>query len=190
MSEHVQRGRGRPAGSGKPDDPTLRQVAELLAEDPGLTTTAIKQLIGTKNSSDIRRLQVKWKAKGLTLRRQARERRERQRGSVYEMLAPRATGWSARPESPSVRVFEAHARLAELFKPWRAMQAWVDAMRPSPAMQAWVDAMRPLRERQALIDDATRPLRAMQVAIDEANRWSRHFERLPMFEASTRRGMI
>ena len=80
MTQDVKRRRGRPRGSGKPDGSTLQQVAELLAEDLRLRpTTAIKRLIGTKNDSDIRRLQVKWKAEGRTLLSQAQERRERRR---------------------------------------------------------------------------------------------------------------
>jgi hypothetical protein len=77
MSGDGRRGRGRPKGSGKPDEPVLRDMAARLIDDPMLKpTTVIKRLIGTKNDSDIRRLQVKWKADGQKLIVEARERRQ------------------------------------------------------------------------------------------------------------------
>jgi hypothetical protein len=79
-----KRGRGRPKGSGKPDGPTLREVADLLLENPGLKpTTAIKRM-GIKNPSDIRRLQAKWREHGPSLCSEAerRCRARRTRASV------------------------------------------------------------------------------------------------------------
>jgi hypothetical protein len=166
MVQLVKRARGRPRGSGKPDGSTLRQVGELLAEDPKLRpTTAIKRLIGIKNNSDIRRLQVKWRAEGKTLLSQAKERRERRPVSapvaawrdprlmqrINEMLGPWATARSAWLESPAVKAaIEGHARLAEL-------------LRPSPAMQA---------------------------AIDETNRWRRQLEQSSNVESLALRKMF
>jgi hypothetical protein len=181
MIQDVKRRRGRPRGSGKPDGSTLQLVAELLAEDLRLRpTTAIKRLIGTKNDSDIRRLQVKWKAEGRTLLSQAQRRRERRRVSaavaapwqdprvmkrINEMLGPWATTRLAWLESPSVK-------------------AAIDAMRPSPAMQAAIAAMRPSPAMQTMID----AMKPMQAAIDEANRWRKQFEQSLMFEAVVRKG--
>jgi hypothetical protein len=63
MSDTIKvskRGRGRPKGTGKPDQATLQQVAELLLDNPGMRhTAAIKRIIGGANPSAIRRLQVR-----------------------------------------------------------------------------------------------------------------------------------
>ena len=83
MSDTIKlskRGRGRPKGTGKPDQATLQQVAELLLDNPGMRhTAAIKRIIGGANPSAIRRLQVKWKEHGSQLRAEAEQRRQRRR---------------------------------------------------------------------------------------------------------------
>lgn len=69
-----KRRRGRPRGTGKPDGPVLRVVADLLIADPTLKpTTAIKRAIERHNPSTIRRLQVKWKATHDALLEEARQ---------------------------------------------------------------------------------------------------------------------
>src|SRR5689334_19459777 len=73
--------RGRPRGTGKPDDGALRAIADLLVADVTLSpTTAIKRTVGSQNPSTTRRLQVKWKARGSAFLREARRRREQQVG--------------------------------------------------------------------------------------------------------------
>jgi hypothetical protein len=171
-------------------------MAELLTEDSSLRpTTVIKRLIGTKNDSHIRRLQVKWKAEGRTLLSQAQERRETRRVSAAVATTSTRPSWL---EAPLVKAaIEAQAWWAELFKPSPAMQAVIDAMKPSPAMQAVIDAMKPSPAMQTVIDamkpspamqaaiDAMKPSPAMQAAIDDSNRWRKQFEQSPMFETHT-----
>src|SRR6266481_1215270 len=73
-------GRGRPKGTGKPDQDTLQRIADLLLDNPRMRhTTAIKRIIGTANPSAIRRLQVKWKEHGSRLCGEAQQRRQRRR---------------------------------------------------------------------------------------------------------------
>jgi hypothetical protein len=168
MVQDPKRGRGRPRGTGKRDQPTLRQIAELLVQDPSLKpTTAIKRLIGTKDDSDIRRLQVKWKAEGAIFTAQAQERRARQRRSGatspwhYSLAMQLALGklgpWATAMDSPSIKAaVEAQARIADLFKTPPEIQALMDAMKPSPAMQTMIDAMRQAPAMQAAMEEATR----------------------------------
>jgi hypothetical protein len=178
-------------------------MAELLAEDPKLRpTTAIKRLIGNKNDSDIRRLQVKWNAEGRILLSQTQERRERRPASaratpwhdprvmqrISEMLGPWATTRLAWPESSSVKAaIEAQARLAELFKPSPAIQTAIQAQqarlaelfKPSPAIQTAIQAQARLAELfkpspaiQAAIQ-AMKPSPAMGTMIEAMNRHRR-----------------
>jgi hypothetical protein len=79
---------GRPIGTGKVDEPLLRQVAELLLSDSELKpTTAMKRLVGPDKASDIRRLQVKWKTEGAKVLAEAQQRRR-----AAEAQASRQTG--------------------------------------------------------------------------------------------------
>jgi hypothetical protein len=71
-----RRPRGRPKGTGKDDSVAMNRIAELLVANPSLKpTTAIKR-IGIRNESDVRRLQVKWKAQGPALLDAARMRQK------------------------------------------------------------------------------------------------------------------
>jgi hypothetical protein len=81
MTNIAKRGRGRPLGTGKLDEPVLHKVADLHVADSSLKpTTAMKQILRT--SSDwgatyetmLRRWQVKWKADSATFLESARER--------------------------------------------------------------------------------------------------------------------
>jgi hypothetical protein len=58
-----KRPRGRPAGSGKPDDAILDRIADLMVADPALkATTAAKRIVKNISTAHLRRLQVKWKS--------------------------------------------------------------------------------------------------------------------------------
>jgi hypothetical protein len=157
----AKRGRGRPRGTGKPDDRALRAIADLLVANATLRpTTAMKRTLDSQNPSTIRRLQVKWKAKGGGFLREARLRREQQ-------IARAAAGAPGRkPVAGDAAVWARWARLAELLK-------------PSPTMQAAVEAQARIAERFKLSP-------AMQAEIDEANRRTKQFEQVAMFDPLTR----
>jgi hypothetical protein len=190
----VKPGRGRPRGTGKPDDGALRTIADFLVADATLRpTTAIKRIVASQNPSTIRRLQVKWKARGSAFLREARRRREQQ-------VACAAAGAPVRMSvAADAAVWGRLAQLAELCKPSPAIQAALDAMKPSPAIQAALDALKPSPAMQAALDamkpspaiqaalDTLKPSPAIQAALDEANRWRKQFEQVTMFEPLTRR---
>jgi hypothetical protein len=173
MSEdHPKRGRGRPRGTGKPDQAMLRQIASLLAEDPSLKpTTAIKRSIGTKNPSHIRRLQVKWKSEGSRLLADALRRQEKRRvnaatlsmrglhpmwttwGPAIDMMKPWHDAIEARKLSPVMKA------AIDMMKPWHDA---IEARKLSPVMQAAIDMMKPWHDAI----EAGNPSPVMQAAID------------------------
>jgi hypothetical protein len=185
MSEdHPKRGRGRPRGTGKPDQAMLRQIASLLAEDPSLKpTTAIKRSIGTKNPSHIRRLQVKWKSEGSRLLADALRRQEKRRVNAATLsmrgLHPMWTTWGIKPWH-EMRALDAR-------KPWHdaieagklspVMQAAIGMMKPwhgaiearklSPVMQAAIDMMKPWHDAI----EARKLSPVMKAAIDMMKPW-------------------
>lgn len=76
------RRRGRPPGTGRDDSRTLTAVADILRAHPGMkaTTAMRRQAGGTATDSNLRRLQVKWKAEGSRLMAEAEARaHERER---------------------------------------------------------------------------------------------------------------
>ena len=90
MNKLTKRSRGRPKGSGKDDSAFLKRVADLLLQNPDMKpTTAIKRVIGVDNPSNIRRLQVKWKANREALLAAARERKAEAEDVA---AAPRGSG--------------------------------------------------------------------------------------------------
>ncbi|MGA2999901.1 hypothetical protein [Bradyrhizobium sp.] len=81
MTEVTKRGRGRPAGTGKADQPHLARVADLLVADSSLKpTSAMKQVLrtgsdwGVTDETILRRWQVKWKEHGAMFLEAARDR--------------------------------------------------------------------------------------------------------------------
>jgi hypothetical protein len=72
----IKRGRGRPPGTGLNDDPTLNKVADVLLANPRMKpTTAMARVLDRPGPSTVRRLQVKWHAKGVTYLAEAKARR-------------------------------------------------------------------------------------------------------------------
>lgn len=73
---------GRPKGSGINDDPVLTKVAAMLAINIKMRpTTAIKRILPKVTDSELRRLQIKWKACGENLIARLRAERTVSRGS-------------------------------------------------------------------------------------------------------------
>ena len=128
MSSDTKRPRGRPKGSGKDDSKDLYRIADLLVADPSLKpTTAIKR-IGRHNPSDIRRLQVKWKATRDDLLAAANKRKvdaERERlvpaeyGAFPDLGEHLAYVEQLRRamEGPTAQFAEQQRRLEEIFRP-------------------------------------------------------------------------
>jgi hypothetical protein len=192
MTRNAHRERGRPPGTGTPDQPALAKVAELLLDDPSLRpTTAIKRVIGTKNESNIRRLQVKWKAGGQVLLAQARERRERQQKAAAAWLDP-ATMQLVRERLGAWTEREAQAQLGSwlnpspeiraLLNPSPEIRALMDSLKPSPAMQAMIDATRPSREMQAIIDSMCHPSPEIRAALEQVDRQKRELEQFHLLD--------
>ncbi len=100
MDQEVQlptaRRRGRPPGTGRDDSAMLTAVADVLQAKPGTkATTAMRRLAkGAATDSDLRRLQVKWKAEGDrrmaeagARAREREKRREQDRSQTAAMTA-------------------------------------------------------------------------------------------------------
>lgn len=81
--DSIKRSRGRPVGSGYNDTPVLEKIADMMVENASLkATTAIRRILGQPGTSEIRRLQVKWKAGGAEYLARARARRTAAKASV------------------------------------------------------------------------------------------------------------
>jgi hypothetical protein len=163
-----KRGRGRPKGTGKPDQAALQQIADLLLHNPAMRhTTTIKRIIGTANPSAIRRLQVKWKEHGPRLRGEAQQRRQRRR-------TPAAAPVSVRDYAPIARAvvdrgsFSAASQMRPFFdnfgsiaaadraalgtslaaierdiSPVRSLQAEIGCMQSPASKGSWIPLPRP-----------------------------------------------
>lgn len=106
MSDDVaspRRSRGRPPGSGIDDAARLAAVADLLLANPALKpTTAMKRVVRKIEDSDLRRLQVKWKADGPRLqleaearaRKRAQQAETRRRAEAEALSAGAASFWA------------------------------------------------------------------------------------------------
>jgi hypothetical protein len=67
--------RGRPVGTGRDDSTASEAIADLLVKESSLNpTAAIKRTLSSPNDSDVRRLQIKWKASARDALESARRR--------------------------------------------------------------------------------------------------------------------
>lgn len=136
-----KRSRGRPVGTGLDDGPTLKKVADMIVANPSLRpTTAIRRALDKPEPSNIRRLQVKWKAGKAEYMVEAQARR-----AAASMPAHRVTA----PYSPRTgrNIVEAHRKMQEALGPgFRAAQEMMN----SPGMRAAQEAARRYQESPAL----------------------------------------
>lgn len=129
--ETNKRGRGRPKGTGRPDQPILNAVADMLFEDPKLRpTTAMRRAAPNASEADIRRLQVKWKAGAADLMASA-EARHSARAVAKSTGAGRATAGRAAAASLSEL-----GRMATDIRNDSATMRAARELQDSPAMRA------------------------------------------------------
>lgn len=153
----IKRGRGRPPGTGLNDHPTLNKVADVLLANPRLKpTTAMGRVLDKPGRSTVRRLQVKWRAKGEIYLAEAEARRTAEREAHRRSLeatirrqsvgAYRATrGFGAALDSPVMTAMQ-EALNSPAMRVMRELQ-------DSPAMRAMRElhdspTMRAARELQ------------------------------------------
>src|SRR3546814_16376115 len=87
MNNIINRGRGRPVGTGLDDGPTLNKMADIMVANPAMRpTTAMRRAIDKPGPSVVRRLQVKWKAGSAEYIEAARRSEERRVGK--ECVSP------------------------------------------------------------------------------------------------------
>lgn len=176
MAKDKYCGRGRPRGTGKPDQPALLKVAELLAADPSLKpTTAIKRVIGIQNDSDIRRLQVKWKAHGSALLAEAKRRREQQeraaRQATWTIPRPLGTVGLFGMLSPDIQaIFERQERWRRQFEESPMSRAIREAAQRAKQFESspYIQAM---MKRQEELRRLYEPSPALKAAMEAAERW-------------------
>lgn len=139
-----KRGRGRPIGTGLNDAPILNRIADMIVADPALRpTTAIRRCLDKPGSSNIRRLQVKWKAGAADYLAQARKRRA---AALAPTPARRVNGGYT-PHTAR-QIMEAQRKmLASLDSP--TLRAAREMMN-SPAMLAAQEAARRIQESPAM----------------------------------------
>jgi hypothetical protein len=141
-SDKLKRTRGRPRGTGKPDQASLTQMADLMVADPTLKpTTAAKRVVRGISASVLRRLQVKWQTMGTELLEAARAR---SRQATYMQDAPLENRIPAGPLGehtfmPAVRE-AADSSWAKAARE-AANSPWAKAMREA-ANSPWAKAMR------------------------------------------------
>src|SRR3546814_8045505 len=87
MNNIINRGRGRPVGTGLDDGPTLNKMADIMVANPAMRpTTAMRRAIDKPGPSVVRRLQVKWKAGSAEYLAAARARRSEEHTSELQSL--------------------------------------------------------------------------------------------------------
>jgi hypothetical protein len=135
-----KRKRGRPLGSGKNDELTLMQTAQLMVADTTLKpTTAMRQVMRTRKDwpetqeTLLRCLQVKWRAHGeIMLARARREREPRPKVTFAEALALLASSFPhAQPPTWSpeiVKLLEAVAGFDRSIKQFLSSPQIMEAM--------------------------------------------------------------
>jgi hypothetical protein len=137
----IKRARGRPAGSGYNDTPTLEEIADLMVAQPSLkATTAMRRILGRPGTSEIRRLQVKWKAGSAEYLVRARARRAAAQAPVRRVSAP---------YSPRIahQLMEAQRKMHDAIGP--AIRAAQELMN-SPRVLAIQEAARRFHESPAV----------------------------------------
>ena len=154
MTSQSKRGRGRPIGTGKDDNPTLSKAADLIVANPALRpTTAIKRVLDKLDPSVIRRLQVKWRAGKEEYLAQARSRREAVVARTRRASAPYSPR-TARQLAAAHRVIQdalggSHLASVQAALNDPGLRAMREAM-SSPAMLAMQEAMRRYQESPAM----------------------------------------
>lgn len=136
-----KRSRGRPVGTGLNDGPTLKKVADMIVANPALRpTTAIRRALEKPEPSNIRRLQVKWRAGNAEYLADAQARRVAASAPVRRATVP----YSPRTGR---QIVEAQRKMQEALGPgFRAAQEMMN----SPAMQAAQEAARRYQESPAM----------------------------------------
>ena len=136
-----KRSRGRPIGTGLDDGPTLTKVADMMVANPLLRpTTAIRRALAKPEPSNIRRLQVKWKAGKAGYIADAQARR-----AVASTPARRVSA-SYSPRTGR-HLMEAQRKMQEALGPgFRAAQEMMN----SPGMRAAQEAARRYQESPAM----------------------------------------
>lgn len=139
-----KRGRGRPIGTGLDDTPILNNIADMLVANPALRpTTAIRQCLDKPGPSNIRRLQVKWKAGSASYLAQAFKRR-----AAAMAPAPVRLSSSAHTPNTARQIMEAQRKMQALLGSPTLRTA--HEMMNSPAMLAAHEAARRYRESPAM----------------------------------------
>ena len=146
MTDDTNRPRGRPKGSGKDDSAALDRIADLLVANPTLKPTTAMKRTGVRNPSDIRRLQVKWKAAREDLLAAARKRK-----AERERVRPALAGYEA---------------FSSLLRTSAQMEQIRRAMEGPTAY---------FLENERIIEKALGPTRALMKEIEERQRLSRQW---------------
>src|SRR5689334_19282771 len=108
-----KRGRGRPVGSGYNDRPILEKIADLMVAQPLLkATTAMRRILGQPGASEIRRLQVKWKAGSAEYLAHARARR-----TAAQAPTPVRRGGAPYPPGTARQLVEAQRKMQDALSP-------------------------------------------------------------------------
>lgn len=136
-----KRNRGRPVGTGLDDSPTLKKVADMIVANPSLRpTTAIRRALDKPEASNIRRLQVKWKAGKAEYMADAQAKR------AAASTPARRVSASYSPRAGR-HIVDAHRKIQEALGPgFRAAQEMMN----SPAVRAAQEAARRYQENPAL----------------------------------------
>ena len=120
--QHGKRPRGRPKGTTLDDRPVLMRIAEVMVENPGTRpTTALRRIHRRAGPSEVRRIQVKWKAVGEQLMEEVRARTDDANGRRSSVAS-----------YGSYREANRLTRLVEGSQALRALREWND----SPTMRA------------------------------------------------------
>lgn len=126
-----QRKRGRPKGSCIDDMPVMKDMADLMVSEPGMKpTTAFRRLTKSRNPSERRRIQMKWRLVGLKLLAEAEARRAHAIGpsvASTELALIRAARQAAQAQE--------HMRIAlgldnpfySVFDDWKKNSATIEA---------------------------------------------------------------
>lgn len=136
-----KRSRGRPVGTGLDDGPTLKKVADMIVANPSLRpTTAIRRVLDKPEPSNIRRLQVKWKAGKAEYMAEAQARCT----AASTPLRRVSTPYSPRTAR---NIVETHRKMQEALGPgFRAAQGMMN----TPGMRAAQEAARRYQESPTL----------------------------------------
>lgn len=135
--------RGRPKGSGIDDQRSLRSIAELIEQKPGIRpTTAIRQL-GVNDPSEIRRLRDKYRAVSAELMAEIRQTKRKESAAAKQRADQRAAVAPnpPTPEPGAIVLKEPSESVAQPEKPAKPAGATLPAWRGPADAAPLVGAM-------------------------------------------------